>query len=374
MRAFFLHGAVALLAAANGLAYAQSQSPSRSTMTESSKRLTELNKLSAARGDETSETRAHRVRDLEGFLVEHPASKEATSVRFAICQIAIRDALFLDAARRVLDGFDPMTGEESAGLMAVRFANQLSFEATRDHLKAQLLSRPKSLADKLELCGNIKVIAKDDAWAAEFRAVIEASATRRTDRAEIALADAVMVNRLDRKNRAAYGAALQSVASNFEDTPAGRLAKDKLEAHGLAIGSAPIEFAAEDLAGQPVSLADYRGKVLLIDFWATWCVPCMKEMPHVVAAHERFHSQGFEVLGISLDRTGHREKLDAVIAANKMAWRHVFDGGHWRAKLAQQYDVASIPFTLLIGKDGKVAGLNLHGDALAAAVERELAK
>jgi peroxiredoxin len=374
MNALFSHAVLSLLLCSSGLALAQQQGAPTRTPTEASKRLTELNKLHAGRDTESPEARAQRVRDLEGFLADHPSSAEATSVRFAICQLAIKDTQFVAAAKTALEGFDPKAAEEGAGLLAVRFSSQLGFDEIKGRIKQQVVKRPESLADKLELSGNIKIIARDNEWAEEFRTAIEQSATTSADRAEIALFDAAMVSRLDRKNREAYDAALRRVAEDFADTPSGALAKDKLAAHSLAVGSAPIEFAAVDLAGQPVSLADYRGKVLLVDFWATWCVPCMKEMPHVVAAHERFHSQGFEVLGISLDRTGHREKLEGVIAANKMAWRHVFDGGHWRAKVAQRYDVSSIPFTVLIGKDGKIAGLNLRGDLLAEAVERELAK
>jgi thiol-disulfide isomerase/thioredoxin len=140
----------------------------------------------------------------------------------------------------------------------------------------------------------------------------------------------------------------------------------------LVPGARPFPLAAKDLSGKPISLAQYHGKVVLMDFWATWCGPCVGEMPNVIAAYKKYHAQGFDIVGISLDQS--RPALTAFIAKNKMPWRQVFDGKGWNSAVPHQYGVTAIPFGLLIGRDGKIAALDVRGPTLTAAIKRALAK
>jgi thiol-disulfide isomerase/thioredoxin len=141
----------------------------------------------------------------------------------------------------------------------------------------------------------------------------------------------------------------------------------------LAVGTAPFPIQAKDLTGQPVSLNQYKGKVLLLDFWATWCPPCRAEIPNVVAAYQRYHIKGFDVLGISLDQPNDAAKLKAFLTANHMPWPQIYDGGYWNSKVPVEYGVQAIPFSLLIGKNGKIAAVDPRGPALAPAVQAALA-
>jgi thiol-disulfide isomerase/thioredoxin len=142
----------------------------------------------------------------------------------------------------------------------------------------------------------------------------------------------------------------------------------------LKVGAVPLAISGKDLAGKPVTLAQYKGKVLLIDFWATWCGPCVAEMPNVIAAYKKYHAQGFEILGVSLDQANSKDKLTAFMTKNKMTWRQIYDGKYWQAANAQAYGVQSIPFTLLIGKDGKIAAVAARGEELAPAIAAALKK
>jgi thiol-disulfide isomerase/thioredoxin len=145
----------------------------------------------------------------------------------------------------------------------------------------------------------------------------------------------------------------------------------RIEKQAKLIGSEPTAFpgATKDLDGKPLSLADYKGKVLLVDFWATWCPPCRAEIPNIVAAYRKWHDRGFEVLGISLDATEDEAELRKYMKDNEMPWRQFFDGKRFENELAQLYEVEGIPHTLLI-KDGKIVKVGLRGEAL----ERALAK
>ena len=129
-----------------------------------------------------------------------------------------------------------------------------------------------------------------------------------------------------------------------------------------------IAFTATN--GKEVDVAKMKGKVILIDFWATWCGPCIQEMPTVIAAFDRYHDKGFEVVGISLDdNLGDLEKF---IAANGIKWPQYFDGKRWGNQLAGQYGINGIPATFLIGKDGKIVAANLRGEELDSAIKSQL--
>lgn len=143
------------------------------------------------------------------------------------------------------------------------------------------------------------------------------------------------------------------------------------EVKGLeAIGSDPKAFSVKDLADKDLSLEQYKGKVVLLDFWATWCGPCVRELPHVIAAHKKFNSKGFEVVAISLDRD--RAALDKFLAARpEMKWQQHHDT---KGEVANLYDVKSIPATWLIDQNGKIYRAGLRGKALEKAIETLLAR
>jgi peroxiredoxin len=150
-----------------------------------------------------------------------------------------------------------------------------------------------------------------------------------------------------------------------------RMEKDAIAAAITAVGKefAPFKETATD--GTVVDLAAYRGKVVLVDFWATWCGPCVGELPHVKEAYEKHHATGFEVIGVSLDQDG--DKLAAFTKENAMPWPQIFDGQGWKSKLAQAYGIRSIPATFLLDRDGKIAAKGLRGEALSAKVAELLA-
>lgn len=116
--------------------------------------------------------------------------------------------------------------------------------------------------------------------------------------------------------------------------------------------------------GSMLSLSSLRGQIVLIDFWASWCGPCRKENPNVVAAYNKYHKAGFEIFGVSLDKD--KQKWIDAIAQDGLIWKHVSDLGHWNSAPAQAYGVNSIPATVLLDKEGKIIARNLRGPALEA--------
>jgi peroxiredoxin len=139
----------------------------------------------------------------------------------------------------------------------------------------------------------------------------------------------------------------------------------------LAVGTKFPDFNETDVAGQPLSLASHKGNVVLVDFWATWCGPCRGELPNVIATYQKYHAQGFDIVGVSLDQE--KAKLLSFTKDQNMTWQQFFDGQGWGNKLAVKYGIESIPATFLLDRDGKIIGKDLRGEALEQAVTSALA-
>lgn len=128
------------------------------------------------------------------------------------------------------------------------------------------------------------------------------------------------------------------------------------------IGTSALEFIQADTSGKPIALSSFRGKYVLIDFWASWCGPCRHENPNVVQAHNKFKSKNFTVLGVSLDNN--KDKWMKAIEDDRLAWTQLSDLKHWQNEVAQQYRVQSIPQNLLIDPNGIIIAKNLRGQEL----------
>lgn len=135
-------------------------------------------------------------------------------------------------------------------------------------------------------------------------------------------------------------------------------------ARKTTVGSMAMNFTQNDTLGMPITLASFKGKYLLVDFWASWCGPCRRENPNVVIAYNQFKGKGFDILGVSLDQPGAKEKWLKAIHDDNLTWTHVSDLKYWQNEVAQQYGIQAIPQNLLLDPQGKIIAKNLNGGQL----------
>ena len=164
-----------------------------------------------------------------------------------------------------------------------------------------------------------------------------------------------------------------AVLQAFVDSP-NAAARDYVTARQRfhELGKRPLEMAFTAVDGREVDLAKLRGKVVLIDFWATWCGPCKDEIPNVVANYKKYHDRGFEIVSISLDKAEDRQKLIDYTKEHDMPWPQHFDGKFWKNKYAVEYTITGVPAMFLLDQAGMLVSTDARGPKLEAELKRLL--
>jgi len=161
----------------------------------------------------------------------------------------------------------------------------------------------------------------------------------------------------------------QKLSPEIQRTESGRnILGSTIKQVPITIGEKIPDFAQNNIKGEMISIQSLRGKYVLIDFWASWCIPCRHENPVVVKAYQQFRDKGFEVLGISLDDK--KERWLKAIKDDKLSWLHVSDLNGWNNVVAKMFNIRSVPDNILIDRDGKVLARGLRGENL----EKKLAE
>ena len=253
--------------------------------------------------------------------------------------------------------------------------------AEKDEAKANLAELVGKIQAKLKEGQNTEKDLAEELK--QFDALLAQYKDEKTDDvAQILLMKAMLyVQVLDNTEKGLQS--LKQLKSDFPGTEPGKGADDLIASiqqqeetkkiqRALVVSAKFPDFEEKDIAGKPLSIAKYKGKVVLIDFWATWCGPCIGELPNVLKTYKKYHAKGFEIIGISLDKE--EQTLTSFIKKRDMPWQQFFDGKGWGNKLAVKYGVNSIPMTYLLDGEGKIVATNLRGEELDAMVAKTLIK
>ncbi|WP_377189111.1 redoxin domain-containing protein [Mucilaginibacter ximonensis] len=161
------------------------------------------------------------------------------------------------------------------------------------------------------------------------------------------------------------------IDQDLRDTEVGKMIRQNIDdAKVTAVGAVAPDFTQPDVNGAPVKLSSFKGKYVLIDFWASWCGPCRAENPNVVKAYNKYKAKNFTILGVSLDRQGEKDKWLEAIKHDGLTWTQVSDLKAWYNEVAALYKVQSIPANFLIDPNGKIIARDLRG----ADLEQKLAE
>ncbi|NII27138.1 AhpC/TSA family protein [Pseudoflavitalea sp. X16] len=284
-----------------------------------------------------------------------------------------------ETVRLYVDGTIVLTGKDSVHKAAISGS-----KINQEYQQLLALMDPVDHAHE-EFSNNIRKVSREQAEMPGFKDSIERLQTSfRQQRRQIA-------ESFVRKNPGSYAslAALKDyVAGAYPDpdelaplfellsptlreTPAGIAFQKMLNAVRLVkVGNMAPEFVEKDVTGQPVTLSQYRGKYVLLDFWASWCGPCRQDNPNLVKLYNQFKDKNFIILGVSLDRPDEKDAWLKAIKDDQLTWPQVSDLKGWESKVSKLYGVRSIPRNFLIDPTGKIVAMGLHGGQLHRFVEQ----
>lgn len=303
---------------------------------------------------------AAQAAELEAFVNIEARGDDRFNGRLALVDLYL---LLADTgkAREVLLALNAEESPPLILLVAADLAARIGLNDKRGQWIEAALAKDSALEERMEMARVLMTLLVEvDRGQQIFNAAL-ADADNDEDRAKVLWYQSVAVREREDLEEDAYHDALEALAKTYPSTFYGSIAADRVRAAELRVGEAAIPFSTVDRQGNPVSLEGYKGKVLLLQFWASWD-PISRQLvnPALAELYGEHQDQGFEILGISLDDDP--AQLTRALAEDKMTWPQVFDGKVWQTELALRYVVEGIPYLMLIGRDGKIAGMNLFPD------------
>lgn len=231
----------------------------------------------------------------------------------------------------------------------------------------------ESMVGRAREMAGVNVSAKP---AATLEEIIQAADAKPETKSEASFISVMQAYEATEESGGDTGAWIAKAEKHLKDFPSGsrnQMVEGKIKSIKATadLKTKPLDMKFTAVDGREVDLSKMQGKVVLIDFWATWCGPCVAELPNVLKAYKELHPKGFEIIGISLDSD--KAKLESFVKERGMEWPQYFDGKSWRNEISSQYGINSIPAMWLVNKKGMVVSTNARG-GLEEKVQKLLAE
>ena len=294
------------------------------------------------------------IKDLEDFLAKDAQGLDQWNGRLMLIDVHAQLGQ-MEQAKKALAAIDAERAPPMVLLSAAGFASHFGMPEERGRWIEAALAKEAPFEERMAMARTLMTaLGEPDRGQAIFDAE-QAAASDDEVRARVLWHRADALREREDLHGDEYHVALEELARKYPDTRAGSIARDRLRAASFEVGHDPVAIRGKDLSGKEVSLSAFAGKVVLLDFWASWCQPCRAVAPVLVGLQKDFADQGFTVLGISLDED--RAALEQAVTSLGYTWPQVFDGEGWQSDAVLRYAVEGLPHMLLIGRDGKLAAV-----------------
>lgn len=271
------------------------------------------------------------VNDYRSYTVEGSPASESLHTLFE--NYRAKDSAIL-ATFKVIDSIKALPGQDSVAEI-LQTKNDQQIASLNNFLK-EFINSSASPAASLYALG----IASQTIPAEELKSMVDATAKRFPEHAGLAKIKSMMAVK----------------------TPEPAAGNDNTNSSYALLNKQAPDLTMNDVNGKPVSISSFKGKYLLIDFWASWCGPCRQENPNVVAAYNQFKNKNFTILGVSLDED--KASWQKAIAKDNLTWTHMSDLKQWESAAVQAYGFDGIPFNVLVDPTGKIIASSLRGEEL----------
>lgn len=293
---------------------------------------------------------------LEIFIAEVAKGRDLVNARLMLTNI------FMDVGERAKakTSLAKLPEDQASALdfiTAAEFAQTLGDQSQRDRWVKMAIASEASFEDRMALgivlMTRMVEVEKGEKIFAEALQAAEGDEAK----SKVLWYHAAATREREDLEEGAYELGLQAIADRFPNSYYGSIARDRLAAMDFKPGADAIQIAGKDLNGKTVTIAQFKGRVLLLDFWASWSEPNLAALPEMIALRKKYLARGLAMLSVSID--DRREDLEAAVTAHKIPWPQLFDGKGWQSEYALRYSVEQVPHMLLIGRDGKIAAMRL---------------
>lgn len=307
--------------------------------------------------EEQRERAIEFANDLQRFLDEEAQGLERFNARLMLVdyRLSLGER---DLAERTLLELDTASAPAMILVGAAQLAGFLELKEQRGKWIEAAIAKDEGFEIKMSLAMQLMTRLQEVEKGQKILADAFAGAANDEQRAKVRWFEAMAIREREDLPEGAYDEALEQLAKQYPKTYYGNITADRVKARQLEIGSDAIPLTAPSIDGKTLRLSDYRGKVVLLDFWASWCGPCRQAAPELAKLYAKYRERGFEIVGVAMDER--REDVQQSMKDLGMSWPQIWDGQGPLTDAALRYSVDIPPRMLVIGRDGKIAALHRY--------------